>query len=223
MAIVQGRYLHNFGVPPVDPSQRSAMLQPKPKHRFRVVVNGFGMWPIGDQRDITIQTRNIQKPNVNFPEQVVDAYNSKMYYAGKHEWQPITLTLYDDVTNRAQTLVQQQIQKQLDMKNQIGLPTGQSYKFEMRIQTMDGSTTGEFEEYFCEGCFIQSVNPGDFDYTASDPSTLEVTIRYDNCLHHLAELVALGREPVSNFSDFRVNAPFTGNDGIITPPIVQGV
>ena len=43
-------------------------------------------------------------------------YNSKVYPAGKHTWETVTLTLREDVSNNVQKLVGEQLQKQFDFE-----------------------------------------------------------------------------------------------------------
>lgn len=173
------RTLDKFGVP-VSGSNKIGMLQPKPQHRWRVLVTNFGDGNPNEQKEITRQMKSVGRPNVQYNPVVVDSYNSKMWYCGKHTWQAINFSMYDDITQRASNVVGQQIQKQLDHVNQVGFPTGQSYKFQMCIQTLDGSDTGVVENFFCEGCWLVNINYGQGDYASDAPFMLECSVQYDN-------------------------------------------
>jgi len=46
---------------------------------------------------------SVTRPTFSHEEVVVDVYNSKIYVAGKHTWDPVTVTIRDDVNNNAST------------------------------------------------------------------------------------------------------------------------
>ena len=185
-----GDTLNRFGVP--HSGGQLGMLQPKPKYRFRVIVVNFGSG--SDQGDLTRQTVSVGKPKLEHDEVPVHSYNSTAYYAGKHKWQTISLSLRDDISNAASKLVGQQMQKQLNHFEQTGFVAGVNYKFSMFIDTLDGGNTvdspgtnsipgvnsGILERWTLEGCFITNVEYGELDFSSSDPQTIALTIRFDN-------------------------------------------
>jgi hypothetical protein len=61
-------------------------------------------------REITRQVVDVTRPNLTFEQMTLDAYNSRTYLAGKHNWEPITLTLREDANNNVQKIVGQQLQ-----------------------------------------------------------------------------------------------------------------
>ena len=157
---------------------RGGLLQPKVKWKFRVEVTNFGIPTSAIQ--LTQQVMTVSRPNLNFGEQEVHSYNSIGYYAGKPKWETITLTVRDDVTNSVNSLVGAQIQKQMDFFQQTSPLAAGNYKFQMAIQTLDGGNDAILEEWDYEGCFISSVNYEGFDYSSSEPMTIDMTIRFDN-------------------------------------------
>lgn len=171
------RTLGRFGVP--INGAASGMKQPKPKYRFRVLLSNFGAGG-NSSNSITLETNTVGRPNVVFEEQVVHGYNSRAYYAGKYEWQTLELVVRDITDNSVLRSIAEQQQKQFDHFNQVGEKAAASYKFNMIIQTMDGTVDGILDEWFVEGAFLQTVNYGDFDYAVSDATVITMTIRYDN-------------------------------------------
>jgi len=172
--------LQNFGVPLASGSVsagRGGILQPKARHKFRVVVTNFGIPTSSFQ--LTQQVMTVARPNVSFEPVAVHSYNSIAYYAGKATWETISLTVRDDVTNSVSALVGAQLQKQMDFFEQTTPLNAGQYKFQMLIDTLDGNDT-ILEEWTYEGCFLSTVNYHDFDYSSSDPMTIEMTIRFDN-------------------------------------------
>jgi hypothetical protein len=168
--------LTKFGVP-VN-GARVGMLQPKIKHRFRVRVINFG--PIAGGLELTEQVMNVNRPNVSMTGQAVHSYNSIMHYAGKAEWQTLTLKVRDDITNTVSKLVGHQIQKQMNFFEQTSAAAGINYKFQMIIEMLDGGNEVAFETWTLEGCFIENLNYEDLDYGSSDAVSIDMTIRYDN-------------------------------------------
>jgi len=57
--------------------------------------------------------------------------------------------------------------------------TGSDYKFGMKIEQMDGDE-GVISTWILEGCFLQNLDFGDRDYSASEASTITCSIRYDH-------------------------------------------
>ena len=159
-------------------SGRGGMLALKIQHRFRVRVINFG--PIAGGLDFTQQVETVKKPSISYDPQEVHSYNSTGYYAGKHKWEEINLTLKDDLTNNVTKMVGHQLQKQLNHFEQTAFAAGINYKFVTIIETLDGGNDTVVETWTLEGCFLQNVNYGDLDYKESGFQTIELTIRYDN-------------------------------------------
>jgi hypothetical protein len=170
--------LQNFGVPLGGGAGRGGILQPKPKHRFRVRVVGFG--PVAGGLELTQQVMTVTRPTVNSAPVEVHSYNSISYYAGKAVWNSITLAVRDDVTNSVSRLVGHQEQKQLNHFQQTQPLAGSNYKFQLLIETLDGGNDGVLESWFLEGCFLESIEWDGFDYSTSEPMTINMTVRYDN-------------------------------------------
>lgn len=170
--------LQNFGVPMGDGTGRGGILQPKPKHRFRVRVFNFG--PSSGGINLTQQVMSVTRPTSASSPVEVHSYNSIAYYASKAVWQEVELVVRDDVTNAVSRLVGHQEQKQLNHFEQTSALAGQNYKFEMFIETLDGGNDGVLEQWTLEGCFLSNINYDNFDYSTSDPTTISMTVRYDN-------------------------------------------
>jgi hypothetical protein len=102
--------------------------------------------------------------------------------AGKHSWDPITLTVKDDVTNEVVRAIGSQLQKQVDHANQYSARSGGGYKFEMLIENLDGSEE-TLDTWTLGGCYIQNVNYGENNYSTSDPLNITIAIKYDNANH----------------------------------------
>ena len=170
--------LSKFGVPLTPGTSGNGILMPKLRYRFRVSMQNFG--PVGAGLELTRQVQTVDRPNINHNDTAIHSYNSVMYYANKPEWQTINLTVRDDVNNSVSSLVGAQLQKQMNHFDQTSPLSGINYKFTTKIEMLDGGNTGVLENWYLEGCFLQSVNYESLDYSSSEPVTIQMTVRYDN-------------------------------------------
>ena len=165
-------------------SSSQGLLMPKLKYRFRVIFENIGVTT--PRTELTKQVMDFTRPQISFTEVPIDVYNSKVYLAGKHEWQALTVNLRDDAGGNVAKLVGEQLQKQLDFMEQSSAASGIDYKFTMRCEMLDGgngaSTPTVLETWEIYGCFITNVNYGDVNYGSSDPATVALTIRFDNAV-----------------------------------------
>jgi hypothetical protein len=173
--------LTQFGVPTVG---GNAVMMPKLQYRFRVLLVNFGLGN-GSTLDVTQNVISVTRPSLTHDEITVDAYNSRVYLAGKHTWEAITLTVRDDINNTVSKQISQQLQKQLSQGLQSAPAAGFDYKFGMVIQQLDGGQPGEvLESWTLNGCFIQNANYGENNYATSDVMSITLQIRYDNADIH---------------------------------------
>ena len=178
--------LSKFTVP-LSNDQSSAsqgLLMPKLGYRFRAVLEGFGVST--PRSELTKQVMDIQRPNLSFDTVPLDVYNSRVYIAGKHTWEAISITLRDDVNNSVTKLVGEQIQKQFDFFEQASAASGIDYKFTGRIEMLDGgngsSAPGILETWELYGAYVENVNYNSLAYATSEAATITMSVRYDNAI-----------------------------------------
>ena len=172
---------------PLDSSASAAnqgLLMPKLQYRFRVSLENFGVST--PTTELTKQVVDVTRPNVSFEDIQVDVYNSRVYLAGKHTWEPVTLNLREDVSNNVQKLVGEQLQKQFDFFEQSSAASGSDYKFVTRIEILDGgngiNVANVLETFELYGCYLQSANYNTLNYATNDPVTVALSIKYDNAI-----------------------------------------
>lgn len=171
--------LDKFNVPG---GEQGVLVQPKLSYRFRVSLNEFGN---GDNLQLTSQVVSVSRPSLTHDDVVVDVYNSRIFLAGKHTWDPITLTVRDDVTGKVAKTIAAQLQKQVDHAEQTSTRSGSGYKFSMHIENLDGAQDSVvvLDGWHLGGCYIQNVNYGENNYATSDPLQITIAIKYDNANH----------------------------------------
>jgi len=178
--------LSKFTVPLANDQSSSSqgLLMPKLQYRFRAVLENFGVST--PRSELTKQVMDITRPNLTFDQVTLDVYNSRVYIAGKHTWEPITITIRDDVNNSVTKLIGEQIQKQFDFFEQASAASGIDYKFTGRIEMLDGgngtSTPNVLETWEVYGAYVDNVNYNTLAYNTSEPVTITMSIRYDNAI-----------------------------------------
>ena len=95
----------------------------------------------------------------------------------------MNLRAKNDINNNISKLVGQQVQKQLNHFEQTSPIAGEDYKFNMQIEVLDGSTADAMEVWNLEGCFLTNIDYSESDYATSEPVTVSMTVRMDNCVH----------------------------------------
>ena len=164
-----------LGVP--DNSGNTTTIMPKLQYRFRVTFIGEGFTATPTRSVISVS-----RPNISHDEVLLDTYNSRIYLAGKHTWEPVSITLRDDVDSTVLRELNNQLNRQVDHANQSSTRSGAGYKFQMLVETLDGAnpTPGVLDKFELAGCYIANINYGDMAYANSDQVQVTVTIRYDN-------------------------------------------
>jgi len=165
-------------------SPTQGLLMPKLKYRFRVMFENFGVST--PTTELTKQVISAARPNLTFADQVIEIYNSKIHYAGKHTWNTMSVNLRDDVTGNVSKLVGEQLQKQFDFMEQASAASAIDYKFTTRIEVLDGgngtSAPNVLETWECYGCYLTAVNYQNMAYGEQGPMQIDLTIQPDNCL-----------------------------------------
>jgi len=165
-------------------SNNQGLLMPKLKYRFRALFEGFGV--TSPSTELTKQVIDISRPEVSFENMDIHVYNSIVKLAGKHSWGDITVNLRDDATGEVTKRVGEQLQKQFDFMEQASAASGIDYKFVMTYEVLDGGNGAHepvvLESWKLAGCYIQSANYGDLNYSESAPVTIALTIRFDNAV-----------------------------------------
>lgn len=165
-----------------NPNQ--GLLMPKLKYRFRVMFENFGVST--PRTELTKQVMDFTRPKVGFEDITIPVYNSTLYLAGKYTWEMVTANLRDDASGQVAKLCGEQIQKQLDFMEQASAASGIDYKFTTKFEVLDGGNGAALptvlETWELYGCYVQNIDYGNADYSASEPMTIALSIRYDNAI-----------------------------------------
>jgi len=181
--------LSNFTVPLGTPGDQSSgsqgLLMPKLQYRFRVSFTNFGV-TAGNVNELTKQVQDAMRPTVEMEDQIIDIYNSRIHYAGKPKWSPMTIKLRDNQTGEVTSMVGEQMQKQFDFFEQSSAAAAGDYKFNMEIDMLDGGngsfTPQVLETWEVYGCYVQKVTYGNLAYKTNEPVVIELSIVFDNAI-----------------------------------------
>lgn len=172
---------------PLDSDQSAnaqGLLMPKLKYRFRALFENLGVST--PRTELTKQVMDITRPSITFEEMEVPIYNSRVYLAGKHSWDMVTVNFRDDVNGSVSRLLGEQVQKQFDVMEQASASAGIDYKFITRFEILDGgngaSEANVLETWELYGCFLQNVNYNDLNYASNEPVTITTSIKFDNAI-----------------------------------------
>lgn len=121
------------------------------------------------------------RPNISFKEIEVQHLNETIYFPGKPEWKPITLTLYDLKRSGAGSM-----HPILEWLKEIYNPNDGSYapscdgfkKSEATLELYDGCGS-TLETWVFECVWPQAVEFGELDMSSSEILTCDLTLRYD--------------------------------------------
>jgi hypothetical protein len=181
--------LANFGVPGLN-GDRSASLQPILSNRFRVLFFNFGTPGEVAPYDLTRQIRRMGRPNLTFETQTLYSYVSTVYINTRAEWQELTVTFIDDITNSVQIRVQEQVAKQQNFFDQTMSRAGENYKFEMDLDVLAGGASAGgsasdpniIQKWCYAGCQITGMDLGELTYEDATAMEISLTLRYDNVI-----------------------------------------
>ena len=158
------------------------LLMPKLKFRFRVTFENFGT--SSPTTELTKQVMDFTRPVVNFEPIEIPVYNSRVYMAGKPNWEMATVNFRDDAGGNVAKLIAEQVQKQFDFMEQSSAAAGIDYKYITRLEILDGGNGAVepqvLETWFMYGCFVVNVNYNDVNYNTNEPATITMQFRFDN-------------------------------------------
>ena len=177
--------LNKFGVP--LSGNTSAVLMPKLGYRFRVTFTGLGGTGT-DTKALTREIISVGRPQLTHDEVIIDVYNSRIYLAGKHTWEPLQIVMRDDINSDVVTLLNNQVNNQINHFEQSAATAGSQYKFGTIIESLDGtnnasSVTTVLDTWSLSGCYVQNMTWGESNYATSDPVQITMMLRHDNEEH----------------------------------------
>jgi len=144
--------------------------EPKRKFRFILAIEGLDSY----------LAKSAARPQRVFEEITIDWINSKRYLAGKHEFQPLQIELYDPIAPSGAQQVEEWLRLNFEsVSGRSGY--ADFYKRDMQLKLLDPiGTTVELWEL--KGCWPKDVNYNELAYDNNDAAWVTLSIRFDNCV-----------------------------------------
>ena len=145
-------------------------FEPKRQFRWVMAIEGIDAFII----------KTATRPNVSIEEVEIPYINHKRYIAGKSSFETLSVTLHDPIAPSGAQQVMEWIRTHFEsVSGRAGY--ADFYKRDIQLKMLDPVGT-VVELWDVRGAFLTAADFGSLDYSASDPSEISLTIRYDNAV-----------------------------------------
>jgi hypothetical protein len=151
------------------------------RRRYRWVMETLGKGSGFFTQTELLLLQSAARPQIKFEEPEMHHNQEVTRFAGKQDWEPITLTWYDaeqspDISRSLYAWIETVVNVR---SMQVSHPA--NYKKTGSLAMLSGMGTVT-ERWALYGVWPTSCNWGELDYTATDLATLEATIRFDRAV-----------------------------------------
>lgn len=162
-----------------SPDGPSNTIEVRRKHRwvFETIGRGTGVF---SQAELLV-LQSASRPSFKFEEPEMHHNQEVARFAGKQDWDPVTLVWYDaEQSPDVSRGIYHWLETVVNMQS-IAVAHPRFYKKTAALLLLDG--TGQpSEEWQMFGTWPAAVNWQEVDYTSTDLLTIEVTMRYDRAI-----------------------------------------
>jgi hypothetical protein len=122
--------------------------------------------------------KSCELPRFSVETQVVNAYNHKTIVQTKMNYEPITMTFYDQTNDVAESLIWDFVKGQFDPSDGSKKPGIAPLTVTIKMKNLSGE--GEDKVYTLSNAFITDAQHDTLDYSTSDPVVWTITLRYED-------------------------------------------
>jgi hypothetical protein len=158
----------NFGL-------ESSSVCIKQKFRWQLKIDGISATGVQ-----TLPPLKSNRPSISFKEIAVEHLNETIYFPGKPDWKPITLSLYDLKKNThpiftwLQKLYDPSVSEEV---SQYKPPVGTGFILNAALEMYNGC--GDImEQWVYENIWPQTIDFGELDMGNHEVVTCDLTLRY---------------------------------------------
>jgi hypothetical protein len=145
-------------------------FEPKRKFRWVFAIEGIDAFLM----------KTAARPTFETAEQEIPFINSTRYIAGKTKFSTLACTLYDPIAPSGAQQVMEWVRTHFEsVSGRSGY--ADFYKRDCQLKLLDPVGT-VVELWDIKGAFLTNATFGDLDYGAEDPTEIQLTIRFDNCV-----------------------------------------
>ena len=125
--------------------------------------------------------KTCELPRFSIDTQVINAYNHKTIVQTKMNYEPITMTFYDQVNGTAESLIWSFVKKQFDSTDaskKAGVLDDMPLTVTITLKNLGGE--GDDKVYVLKNAYIVDAQHDTLDYGTSDPVLWTLTLRYED-------------------------------------------
>lgn len=162
--------------------------------------------------------KTCELPRWTAETQIVNAYNHKTIIQTKLNYEPITMSFYDQVNGSAERLIWDYIKNQFDDTDGSKSPNFSPLTIEITMQDLSGEGVGD-KVYTLTNAFITDAQHDSLDYSTSDVVLWTITVRYEDlAITGVKNLEFSGPTPVANTGIAALPKPPKPPKPITKPP-----
>lgn len=139
--------------------------------------NGDGGGSKGLNSTGPLVAKSCELPRFSVETQVVNVYNHKTIVQTKMNYEPITMTFYDQTNNVAESLIWEFVKGQFDSPDVTKKPGILPLTVQITMKNLSGD--GADKMYTLINAFIVDAQHDTLDYSTSDPVVWTLTLRYE--------------------------------------------
>jgi hypothetical protein len=122
--------------------------------------------------------KSCELPRFSIETQVVNAYNHKTIVQTKMNYEPITMTFYDQTNDVAESMIWDFVKGQFDPTDASKKADQQPMIVTIKMKNLSGE--GEDKVYTLLNAYITDAQHDSLDYSTSDPVVWTITLRYED-------------------------------------------
>ena len=162
--------------------------------------------------------KTCELPRWSVETQIVNAYNHKTIVQTKLNYEPITMSFYDQVNGTAERLMWNYVKGQFDDTDGSKSPNYAPLTIEISMKDLSGEGIGD-KIYTLTDAFITDAQHDSLDYSTSDVVLWTITIRYEDLkITGVKDLDFSGPTPVAATGIAALPAPPAKPKPITKPP-----
>ena len=145
-------------------------FEPKRQFRWVFAIEGIDSFII----------KTAARPSVTIEEMEIPFMNATRYIAGKGKFETLAVTLHDPIAPSGAQQVMEWIRTHYEsVSGRAGY--ADFYKRDVQLKMLDPVGT-VVELWDIKGAFLTAATFGTLDYGTSEPTQIDLTIRFDNCV-----------------------------------------
>lgn len=162
--------------------------------------------------------KTCELPRWSVETQIVNVYNHKTIVQTKLNYEPITMSFYDQVNGTAERLMWDYVKGQFDDTDGSKTPNYAPLTIEIAMKDLSGEGLGD-KVYTLTNAFITDAQHDTLDYSTSDVVLWTITVRYEDLkVSGVKDLDFSGPTPVANTGIAALPKPPAKPRPITKPP-----